>query len=120
MAIASLWSRQPLAYPFSQPLLEGRFRWPQHRDELGDHSPPMRRMWRVSSVLRGIGTLVDAALRVIMAYTLPRDPVPALYAGTSVVLIAVTAIYYAAAGIYYNRTSALCPPRNIADAVHPQ
>ncbi len=117
--IASLRSRRPLAYLFSQPLLEGRFRWPQDWDELWDRSPRFRRMWRVSSMLWGIGTLVDAVLRVVMAYTLPSDLVPALgtalYAGTSVVLIAVTSIYYAAAGIY-NPTSALYRPLDIAGA----
>lgn len=121
--IASLWARRPLAYLFSQPLLEGRFRWPQHWDELWDRSPRFRRMWRVSSLLWGIGTLIDAALRVVMACTLPPDLVPALgtalYAGTSVVLIAVTTVYYAVSGIY-NRTSALYPPLDIAEAAHPQ
>ncbi len=80
-------------------------------------------MWRVSSLLWGIGTLIDAALRVVMACTLPPDLVPALgtalYAGTSVVLIAVTTVYYAVSGIY-NRTSALYPPLDIAEAAHPQ
>lgn len=116
--IASLWGRRPLAYLFSQPLLEGRFRWPRDWDELWDRSPRFRRMWRVSSLLWGVGTLVDAALRVVMAYTLPPDLVPALgtalYVGTSVVLIAVTTVYYAAAGIF-NRTSALYPPLDIVD-----
>lgn len=57
-------------------------------------------MWRVSSVLWGIGTLADAALRVVLAYTLPVDEVPglatALYAVTSAVLV-VTNVYYVAA-----------------------
>jgi len=121
--IASLWSRRPLAYLFSQPLLEGRFRWPQRWDELWDRSPRFRRMWRVSSLLWGIGSLADAVLRVLMAYTLPPDMVPALgtalYAGTSVVLIAITTVYYAVAGIY-NPTSALYPPPDIVEAARPQ
>jgi len=112
-----------LSYLFSQPLLEGRFRWPRDWDGLWDRSPRFRRMWRNSSLLWGIGTLIDAALRVVMAYTLPPDLVPALgtalYAGTSVVLIAVTTVYYAAAGIY-NRTPALYPPLDIVEAAHPQ
>ncbi|MET3807877.1 hypothetical protein ABIB25_004904 [Nakamurella sp. UYEF19] len=115
--IASLRGRRPLAYLFSQPLLEGRLRWPRDWDGLWVRSPRFRRMWRVSSLLWGIGTLLDAALRVIMAYTLPSDLVPALgtalYAGTSVVLIAVTSIYYAASGIY-DPTSLLYPPDEIA------
>ena len=110
--IASVRGRRPLAYLFSQPLLEGRFRWPHDWDALWARSPRFRRMWRVSSLLWGIGTLVDSVLRIVMAYTLPSDLVPALgtvlYAGTSVVLIAVTSIYYAASGIY-NPTSPLYP-----------
>ncbi len=121
--LASLWRRRPLSYLFSQPLLEGRFRWPQHWDELWERSPRFRRMWRVSSALWGIGTLADAVLRVILAYTLPPDVVPALgtalYAGTSVVLIAVTTIYYASAGIY-NPNSALYPPLGSTEPAYPQ
>ncbi|MEO9140277.1 MAG: VC0807 family protein [Jatrophihabitans sp.] len=117
--LASLWGYRPLTYLFSQPLLEGRFRWPQHWDDLWERSPRFRRMWRVSSALWGLGTLMDAALRVVMAYTLAPDLVPALgtilYAGTSVVLIAVTTIYYAASGIY-NPSSALYAPLGIVKA----
>ena len=55
-------------------------------------------MWRVSSVLWGVGTLADAALRVVMAYTLPVDVVPALgtalYSATAFVLIVVNNVYY--------------------------
>lgn len=111
--IGSLRGRRPMAYLFSQPLLEGRFRWPGDWDRLWDHSPRFRRMWRVSTVLWGLGTLIDSVVRVVMAYTLPSDLVPALgtalYAGTSIVLIAVTSVYYAAAGIY-DPTSALYRP----------
>ena len=121
--IASLWGYRPLAYLLSRPLLEGRFQWPPHWDELWDRSPRFRHMWRVSSVLWGIGTLADAALRVIMAHTLPPDLVPALgtalYAATSAVLIVVTTVYYATSGIY-NRTSALYWPPAIVEAAHPQ
>ena len=117
--IAGIRGRRPLAYLFSQPLLEGRFRWPRNWDELWDRSPRFRRMWRISSLLWGIGTLLDSVLRVVMAYTLPSDLVPALgtalYAGTSMVLIAVTSIYYATAGVY-NPTSSLYPPTEIAEA----
>ncbi|MDQ6656865.1 MAG: hypothetical protein M3Z00_01290 [Actinomycetota bacterium] len=117
--IGSLWGRRPLAYLLSRPLLEGRFRWPRDWNMLWDRSPRFRRMWRVSSLLWGIGTLIDAALRVVMAYTLPPDLVPALgsglYAGTSVVLIIVTTVYYAASGIY-NRASAVYQPPGSPDA----
>jgi hypothetical protein len=108
--IGSVWARRPLAYLFSKPLLEGRFHWPKSFDDLWDRSPAFRHMWRVSSVLYGIGCLADAVLRVVMAYTLKPDLVPALstgfYLSTSAVLIVITNIYYVAAGIH-NKESAI-------------
>jgi hypothetical protein len=102
--IASIWARRPLAYQFSRPLLEGRLRWPKGWDSLWERSPRFRRMWRISSLLWGIGTLLDAALRVLMAYTLKPDAVPALgtmlYVVTSVVLIGATNVLYVRNGIY--------------------
>ena len=96
--LASLRARRPLAYLYSRPLLEGRFGWPRDWEDRWEHSPRFRRMWRTSSVLWGIGTLGDSALRVVMAYTLPVDEVPALgtalYAVTSGVLLVVTNVYY--------------------------
>lgn len=96
--LVSLRARRPLAYLYTKPLLEGRLGWPGAWDELWDRFPRFRRMWRVSSVLWGIGTLLDAALRVVMAYTLPIDAVPALgtalYTGTAIVLIVVNNVYY--------------------------
>ena len=108
--LASAVVGRPLSYLFSRPMLEGRFHWPAHWDELWARSPRWRRMWRVSSVLFGIGTVLDAGLRVVFAYTLPPDVVPAtataMYAVTSVVLIVVTNIYYVGCGVF-NRRSAL-------------
>lgn len=96
--LASLRARRPLAYLYTKPMLEGRFRWPGDWEAIWERSPKFRHMWRVSSVLWGIGTLLDAALRVVMAYTLPVDTVPglstALYGVTSGVLIVITNIYY--------------------------
>jgi len=101
---------RPLAYAFSKPLLEGRLRWPNNFERLWATSSRWRRMWRVSSVLFGIGTIADAVLRVVFAYTLPPDAVPALatglYAATTVLLIASTNIYYLRCGVH-NRSSAL-------------
>lgn len=96
--LASLWARRPLAYLYTRPLLEGRLGWPGRWEELWDRFPRFRRMWRVSSVLWGIGTLADAAARVVMAYSLPVDAVPGLttllYGVTAGVLILVTNVYY--------------------------
>jgi hypothetical protein len=74
----------------------------------GKVSPPFRRMWRISSLLWGIGMLLDAALRVVMAYTLPADTVPvlstALYAATTFVLIVVTNLVYIFSGVHDRRS----------------
>ena len=106
--IASLWARRPLAYLFTKPLVEGRMRWPGNWDLLWRRAPRFRRMWRISSVLYGIGTLGDAAARVVMAYTLPPDVVPALgtalYAATTVFLLIVVTVLYIASGAYNLRS----------------
>ena len=108
--IGSLWTRRPLAYHFSKPLIEGRLGWPGGWDEMWDRSAAFRRMWRVSSVLWGVGTLFDAAARVWMSYHLDPDRVPilgnALYAVTALTLIVITNIWYFACGIA-NRSSAI-------------
>ncbi len=96
--LASLFARRPLAYLYTQPLLEGRLGWPGDWEGIWERSRRFRWMWRVSSILWGIGTLTDSALRVVMAYTLPIDEVPALgtalYGVTSGVLLVVTNVYY--------------------------
>ncbi|MET0865447.1 MAG: VC0807 family protein [Nakamurella sp.] len=100
---------RPLAYSFSKPLLENRLRWPADFDGLWATSSRWRRMWRVSSILFGIGTLADAVLRVVFAYTLPADVVPALstglYAATSVLLIVTTNVYYLLCGVHDRRSA---------------
>lgn len=102
--LGTLRARRPLAFHFSRPLLEGRLGWPADWDAVWERAPRFRRMWRISTALWGIGTLLDSVVRVVMAYTLPVDLVPALssamYAVTSVVLVGVTNIYYRAAGAY--------------------
>jgi hypothetical protein len=101
--IASIAARRPLVYLFTRPLLEGRFGWPSSWDTLWERHPRFRRMWRVSSVAWGVGLIGDAVLRVVMAYTLPPDSVPALgtalYAATTVVLILGNNIYYLASRV---------------------
>jgi hypothetical protein len=101
---------RPLAYTFVKPLLEGRLGWPDGWDAAWAASARFQRMWRVSSVLWGIGTLADAALRVVMAWSLPPDRVPLLanllYGVTTVVLVGVTNLWYIACGAW-NRRSGL-------------
>jgi hypothetical protein len=102
--LTSLRGSRPLAYRFTRPLVEGRFRWPEHWDELWPRSPLFRRMWRNASLLFGAGTLLDAVLRVVFAYTLPPDVVPALGLALTVVTLlvvnVVVGIHYARSGVY--------------------
>ncbi|KAA2258027.1 hypothetical protein F0L68_23870 [Solihabitans fulvus] len=109
---ASVWARRPLTFLFSRPMLERRVKigppglsW----DELWELVPGFRRIWRVSSVLWAVALLADAVLRVIMAYTLPVDAVPALgtalYVGTSLAVMVITNIYYVIAGLFGDRSA---------------
>ena len=109
--IASIWANRPLAYLYSRPLVEritrpSGYSW----EELWERLPKFRRIWKVASVAWGVGLLADSVLRVLMAYTLPVDTVPALgtalYIATSAVLIVVTNVYYIATGLF-NKRSAL-------------
>jgi intracellular septation protein A len=87
--LASTRARRPLAYQFTRPLLEGRLRWPGRWDELWAISPLFRRMWRVTSAIWGVGLLADAVGRVVLAYTVEPDLVPALGLALYVVTVAV-------------------------------
>lgn len=70
---------RPLSFVFARAMLEGRPPFTdQPWDELWERSPAFRRGWRTSSLIWGIGSLADAAGRVVLAYTLPVDVVPAL------------------------------------------
>jgi hypothetical protein len=106
--VSVLGDRRPLAYQFSKPLVEGRLRWPADWDGLWQRSPRFRRMWRVSSTIWGVGILLDAAVRVLLAYTVRPDLVPglglALYLVTLVVLNVVTTVWYTACRVYDPRS----------------
>jgi intracellular septation protein A len=112
----------PVVFMFARPLLEGRIgpngdSW----SVLWDRLPGFRRIWRVASVIWGIATIFDAAVRFAMAYTLPVKAVPALngaqYAVLFVLLQVVTNIYYFRAGLYDTRSALYAPIR--ADQADP-
>ncbi len=101
--IASCWAApRPLAYTFARAIGEGRFGWPPDWEGLWERAPRFRRMWCVASAMWGVGTLVDAVLRWVMAYSLPIDLVPlltqVLFAVTGVVLFVATNVYYVLSG----------------------
>lgn len=112
--LASTRAPRPLAYQFSRPLAEGRLGWPAGWEALWESSPAWRRLWRVSSAVWGVGTLTDAGLRVLMAYRLDPDRVPALnlllVLVTVLVLNVVTNVYYATQGAFDRRGPLHRPP----------
>lgn len=70
---------RPLSFLFARSILEGRRPFTDRSwDTLWECSPDFRRGWRISSVIWGLGMLTDAAIRVLIAYSLPIDLVPAL------------------------------------------
>ena len=95
---------RPLAYQFARPMTEGRLGWPGDWEGLWAEHEWFRRMWRTSSVLWALGTMVDAVARVLMAYLLPADVVPGLnlatWVVTLVVLNVVTTVVYVRAGVF--------------------
>jgi hypothetical protein len=103
--LVSAGTSRPLALVLSRPLLELLHRFPEGRwDQLWRDQPRFRTIWRRASVGFGIGTVADAVARVLMAYTLPVDLVPALstalYLVTSAGLLVAVNVYYAGAGLW--------------------
>ncbi|HVW42807.1 MAG TPA: VC0807 family protein [Amycolatopsis sp.] len=107
--LATTRAHRPFVYPFARVLLERRV-GPRDRswDELWENLPAFRRVWRVANVIWGAATLLDAAVRFVMAYTLPVNVVPLLngvqYAILFVVLQVVTNIYYFRVGLFDARS----------------
>jgi hypothetical protein len=103
--LASIWSERPLTYRFTRPLLEGRIgRGGAPWEVLWTREPRFRRIWRVSSAMWAGVTLIDAVIRVVMAYTLPVNVVPAMQTGllvaTTLLMQVVTNVYYLRAGLW--------------------
>jgi intracellular septation protein A len=95
---------RPLSFVFARAMLEGRHPFTdQPWDQLWERSPGFRKGWRISSLIWGIGSLVDAAGRVVLAYTLPVDLVPALtpvmFVASFVVLALIDQINYQRTGL---------------------
>ena len=91
-------------YPALPPALNDGVSAPEVFDDLWNSEPQFRHIWRVASVLWGVGLLTDAVLRVVMPYTLPIPVVPglggALWPVTFVLLQVVSNVHYHRAGLY--------------------
>ena len=99
------WARRPAAFALARPLMEGRRAFGSASwDQLWADEPGFRRIWRVSTIVWGVGLLADAVLRVLMSYTLPIAVVPALAGAlwpvTFIAIQLVTNVYYHRAGLY--------------------
>ena len=102
--LLSLRDERPFTYRFTRPMLEGRFGTSVAWESLWEVSPRFRHIWRVSTVMWGVATLLDAVLRVVLAYTMPIESVPAiqtsLMLATVVLMQVVTNLYYVRAGMW--------------------
>lgn len=107
--LGSIWTERPLTYQFTRPLMEGRWGWrwglPDTTWEIvWEREPRFRHIWRVSTVMWGVATLIDAVLRVVIAYTLPIPAVPAAQIGLMIATIllmqVVTHVYYTRSGLW--------------------
>ena len=103
--IGSLRAARPLTYRFTRPLLERRIpRKTRSWEALWAEEPRFRRIWYISTIMWGVATLLDAVLRVVIAYTLPVAAVPALQTGllivTTLIMQVVTNTYYISAGLW--------------------
>lgn len=95
---------RPLSFVFARAMLEGRPPFTDEPwDQLWERSPGFRQGWRTSSLIWGVGSLFDAAGRVVLAYTLPVDVVPALtpvmFVASFVVLALIDQINYQRTGL---------------------
>jgi len=108
--LGSIWSERPLAYRLSRPLLESAYGrrmgifGPRSWDELWKREPRFRVIWKVATAMWAAATLLDAVLRVVIAYTMPIDAVPALqlalFVVTLLVMQIVTNVYYTMSGLW--------------------
>jgi hypothetical protein len=103
--LSSLWKPRPLTYQFTRPLLEGRLgRGGASWELLWEQEPSFRRSWRVTTIIWAIALLIDAAIRVAMAYTLPVNAVPALQTAlmlvTTLLMQVITWVYYWRTGLW--------------------
>jgi hypothetical protein len=91
--LLSLRGQRPLSFVFARAALDGREHFTTESwDSLWERSPNFRRGWPISSMIWGVGLLVDAALRAVFAYMLPVDVVPALSAALFPVTVITLAL----------------------------
>ena len=113
--LASICSDRPMTYQFTRPLLEGRIgRGGTPWEVLWAREARFRRIWRMSSAMWAGVTMIDAVIRVVMAYTLPVNVVPAMQTGllvaTTLLMQVVTNVYYIRSGLWAMVHQPYTPP----------
>lgn len=102
--LATLRVGRPFVFSLVRPLGEGRLGPPgTDWDTVWERYPLFRRVWRVLTAVWGVGLLVDAAIRVAVAYTLPIDVAPAVngiqYFVVYAVLQVISQVYFRRSGL---------------------
>jgi intracellular septation protein A len=85
----SLFRARPLSFVIGRALLGRITRSARVWDELWLTDAGFRRRWRISAIIWGAGMMVDAAVRVLMSYTMSVDQVPALTGTLSIATLVV-------------------------------
>lgn len=106
--LVSLLFARPLAFGMARSMIaKSRFADSLRADEWDELWPRhawFRRAWRVSTVLWGVALIADAVGRVLLAYTLPVDSVPALgtalYGVTFVAVQVLQHLYFRRVGLW--------------------
>ncbi|MFI9568997.1 VC0807 family protein [Streptomyces rishiriensis] len=91
--LVTLFTGRPFTYQALRSLLPGKT---PTLERLWESDASFRRVWRGLTVLWGVGLLCDALLRIVMAFALPVDSVPALdgvlYAVSWILLQVITQV----------------------------
>ncbi len=87
--LVTLRAKRPIMFVVGRAMLEQAGESAGDWDRRWQSSARFRRTWRVLTVIWGVGVLLDAAIRVLAAYTLPIDVVPALSGFQWIVLLVV-------------------------------
>ncbi len=102
--LASLLFKRPLVFTIAAYLLQQMKVSKNHLNALWTSVPNFRHVWRISTVIWGVGILLNAVIVVLMAYFLPIDTVPVLNAVVNfmifILLQVITSVYYKRQGIW--------------------
>ncbi|MDR7302975.1 VC0807 family protein [Haloactinomyces albus] len=99
--ILTLWFSRPFILSATLPLLPEKTARSWEHD--WEHDPTFRRVMRIMTIAWGTAFLLDAAARIVMAYTLPIDLVPLL---SVLLLVAMLLVIVQASKAYGRRLMA--------------